>query len=626
MPAEDASQPPSSTSPTSSSECSSSPSAPLLAVIALSAAAAYLLHTLHRPRGPRPDPAAPALIRAWLAVDPDPETRELASELLTSYLRNPASEDLHARILAFDRSNRLRFGTAGIRAKQGPGYDRINCLVVIALSQALVKVARRYGDGVKRVVIGYDARKNSRKLAAVIARVFKHAGWEVYLFGKFVPTPFVSFAVPFLNSTWGICVTASHNPPQDNGVKVFGNDGIQIRPDVAAQIEHMIPECSRPHAVYSVEERTREEMRDPYSEVSDAYYSRMKSLCRRFENNTSTKPVVYTACHGIGYTYVCEMFRKFALPAPVPCKEQMEPDPTFPTLPFPNPEETGALDLAVATAKDAGLKVILANDPDADRLGVAEVLENGDVRVFSGDEIAMLFADYLSQGVEKERLKNYVVIASTVSSKILQAMAKVRGFQFRESLTGFKWLNKMAVDVMKDDLQVLLVYEEAIGYNITGNIVRDKDGVSGAALFAELSGTIYANGSTLSRRLSMLYEECGTHIAYNGYLRLGENSPSVKTIFDEVRRNGFPKEFGNAVVVSVRDLTTGMDTGELNRIAKLPSDSKSQFLTFRCSLDAEENEVNLYIHLRGSGTGKFSYLARIIHGGRLSCFKGYLRY
>lgn len=544
-------------------------------------------------------PAVCALARAWLSIDPDPQTRAQVSTLLHQFLANPHAPSRLPD--ALDSSRRLRFGTAGIRAPQGPGYDRINTLVLIGVAQALLRVSSVVS---KPLVIGYDARHNSRKYAVVLADVFKQAGAKVLLFFKPVPTPFVAYAVLKKNCALGLCVTASHNPPADNGLKVFHSDGIQIRPGFASRVERVLPECSRPLKTYALTHADLGPVEDPFDEITESYYEQAAKLSLRPIQNSESF-VVYTACHGIGYPYILDMFKRFNLPKPIPCEEQCEPDPAFPTLPFPNPEEAGALDLAVQTASQIrGARVVLANDPDADRLGVAEVFESGAYRRFTGDEIALLFVDYMTTAQSNEDMTKFATVASAVSSKVLAALGEKRGFTFREALTGFKWLNKEAVTLEEEGKTVLLTYEEALGYNVTRNLVRDKDGISAAALFAELAGHTYESGKTLSARLEEVYEEIGVHMSHNGYLRTSQKSPSTSSIFESARKEGWPPVLGKAIVKSVRDLTYGTDTAEPDGKARLPRDMSSQFLTFRCEGDDSiSSGSSLIIHFRGSGTG-----------------------
>lgn len=544
-------------------------------------------------------PAVCALVRAWLSVDPDPVTRDQVQSLLLQYLSSQTG--LTRLLVALDSSSRLRFGTAGLRAEIGPGYDRFNSLVVLAAAQALARVSRPTS---RVVVVGHDARAQSRKFAVLVADVFRQYGAQVRLFSRPVPTPWVAFAVLKFNAAIGLCVTASHNPPKDNGLKVFWNDGIQIRPHIAQKVESIVKDCARPWHTYALTDEQLPPLPDPYQEVTDAYLSAITTALSNPMPHLKKPKIVYTACHGVGTPFVQQIFERFQLPPLILVKEQCTPDPMFPTLPFPNPEEKDALDLAIETAKTHNAQIILANDPDADRLGVAEIAQDGSIRIFNGDEIALLFADYLTVSASED-LVNCAVVASTVSSKILASMARKRGFTFREALTGFKWINKVALDLEHEGKTVLLSYEEAIGYNVTRNIVRDKDGVSASAVFAQLAAFVYNQKKTLVQRMRELVQECGPHISNNGYYRASSESPTTTAIFEAARSRGLPKRLGSAVVTSVRDLTYGTDTAEEDGKSLFPCSSASQFLTFRCSKEGDSRDAcPLIIHLRGSGTGK----------------------
>lgn len=595
-------------------DCSSSsqPLSPLpaflLAASAAAVAAALSYYLRSRRRVLLPPKNAPsaicALARAWNAQDPDPQTRAEVSAWLSRYLTTPDVEELRSLPDALDPSKRLHFGTAGIRAVVGAGYDRLNVLTLIAIAQATCIVSNPRDQ---TVVVGHDARLDSRKFAVVVADVFHQYGAKVLLFSRPVPTPFVAYAVREMNCRVGLCVTASHNPAKENGLKVFWEDGIQIRSGIADQIERSVKDASHPWKSYALTDAELGDVDDPFDYIANSYYYQITNtlLNQSLDVNASSAPVVYTACHGVGTPYIQEMFSHFGLPAPILCPQQCDPDPSFPTLPFPNPEEKGALDLAIRTAKHHGASLILANDPDADRLGAAEVGSDGAVRVFTGDEIALLLADYLSSGMQESQLVDCALVTSTVSSKVLASMARKRGFLFKESLTGFKWLNKEAANLEEDGKLVLLTYEEAIGFNVTRNIVRDKDGISAAAVFAEMSGVVHRTGKTLAGKIDDLLDECGMHMSYNGHLRLSGASPNTKDIFERARQSGFPDKFDKAAVKSVRDLTYGTDTAEPDGISRLPGDFNAQFLTFRCAgRDRTSESSSVIIHLRGSGTGK----------------------
>lgn len=575
--------------------------------------------------------AACALARAWLSIDPDPDTRTEVSTWLTSYLNQqgdssthdgsfscrPSGSSIRPLLDALDPSSvssRLRFGTAGVRSVVGAGYDRINAVTVINVAQAVASSKQTRN---RIVVVAHDARPSSRKFAVLIARVFLHANANVRLFSQAVPTPLAAFDALTSKANVALVVTASHNPRPDNGVKVYDTDGIQLRPSAASRVEANMQNTIKPWCAYEIDEADLLPLvTDPLAEARSAYVRAIVDgvRMRGEEENARAPPAVYTACHGVGYAFIKELFHAFGLPSVIPCEEQCEPNGNFPTLPFPNPEEKGALDIAIATARRHNARLILANDPDADRFAAAELGSgdwdgDGNTRIFTGDEIAALLADYITTQLQKDGstkdLTQYAVVASTVSSKFLASMARKRGFSFHESQTGFKWLNKTAVDLENDEKIVILTYEEAIGYNITRNIVRDKDGVSAAALFYEMTGYLYESGNTLTNRVQELFDECGVHLTNNGSLRLSAVSPSTKTIFDTARSVGFPKSLGGVSVQSYRDLTNGVDTAGQEGKSEFPADPTSQFLTFRCSRNKQDNDCPLNIHLRGSGTGTF---------------------
>lgn len=644
---------PSSSSSSSSSTCQTETSSEtpipffVVAGVGIAITAAYVIHKVRKNNYLRPVPlhdpddspsAACALARAWLAADPDPETKAEVQAWLSAHLAskcgsasstgtgsNSAStastSSFVPRPLLLDAldpsaaSNRLFFGTAGVRAAVGAGYDRLNALTVIAVAQAVAQTVSPRGEVVS---IGHDARHSSRKFALLVAQVFHHAGASVRMFSRPVPTPLVAFDALNNHAKCALVVTASHNPPQDNGIKVYDADGIQLRPEMAHRIEARMQQraSSKPLRAYEITETSSltKLFIDPLATARKAYINKVQSIIqwRSKDENGRAPRAVYTACHGVGYDYIGELFSTLGLPAVIPCEAQVEPDGDFPTLAFPNPEERGALDLALQTARTHGASLVLANDPDADRFAAAELASDGMARVFTGDELAALFVDWMtSRLVERHGsghdMSRYAVVTSTVSSKLLASMARQRGFTFHESMTGFKWLNKTAVDLERNvGKTVLLTYEEAIGFNVTRNVVRDKDGVSAAAMFYEMAAWIYASKTTLVDRLREIIDECGVHVSNNGFFRLSSQSPTTKAIFDAARKAGLPSRIGDMYVMSYRDLTNGVDTAEPQKKSSFPADASSQFLTFRCSKDPSNmDNPPMIIHLRGSGTGKF---------------------
>jgi phosphomannomutase len=461
------------------------------------------------------------------------------------------------------------------------------------------------------VVIGYDHRAlgsvSSARLGALAAAVCSVLKVKTYLYTHIVSTPMVPFCVKHLKAAAGIMVTASHNPKEDNGYKVYWGNGAQIIPPIDHDIASLIEENLEPWDAALYAETTVASASalpttvDPEesADVVNEYFRCVSTMSRLRSANSTTSPVVYTAMHGVGHAFVKRSFAAFDLPEPIPVPEQVSPDPTFPTVEFPNPEEgKGALALAMRTADAAGAKLILANDPDADRLAVAE--KNGEAGwyVFTGNEIGTLLADWLLQGVARERGvvpaeapgpldlahppnvgRDVCVLATTVSSKAVRAIARHYGASFEETLTGFKWLGNRAIQLRAKGSTVVLGVEEAIGFCI-GDVVLDKDGVSAAAVFAEMAGELAAAGLSCLDRLTAIRRATGFFASCNKYLRVTDKEV-VDAIFRRIRNEGrYILRFGPIVVENIRDLTgEGMDTASDDGRPSLPT-SSSHMITF----------------------------------------------
>ena len=429
--------------------------------------------------------------RAWLAEDPDPETRGEVERLL-------ATHDEAGLLAAF--GGRLQFGTAGLRGELGPGPARMNLALV---RRAAAGFAAYLGRS-RAVVIGYDARHKSAEFAADSAAVLAGAGLDAILLPRPLPTPVLAFAIRHLGCDGGIMVTASHNPAADNGYKVYLGDGAQIIPPADREISDAIDAVPALHTV-----AMSDRFRVAGDEVVEAY---LAAITDAVAPDPGPLRIVYTPMHGVGGTVALEALRRagFADVQVVPA--QWEPDPDFPTVAFPNPEEPGALDLAFAEAGACGADVILANDPDADRLAVAV---GG--RRLTGDEVGCLLADHLlrrSAPTGRERL----VVTSIVSSTLLGRIAADAGAHYERTLTGFKWIVRPAL--AHPDWDFVLGYEEALGYSV-GGIVRDKDGISAALVVAELAAALKARGLTLLDRLAELDARYGRYRTAQRSFRLG---------------------------------------------------------------------------------------------------------
>ena len=451
------------------------------------------------------DPAVRAAAEAWLAADPDPHTRaELETLLASAGTDAGAAEELRRR---FD--GRLRFGTAGLRAPLGTGPARMNRVVVRSATAAVMATL----PAGARVVIGHDARRNSDVFAADAAAVVASAGGEALFLGQ-VPTPVAAHAVVDRKADAGIVITASHNPPGDNGYKLYDAGGVQIVPPTDAAVEaHMsaaslpprhVPAPSGGGTIHHVD-----------SDATERYLAEMaRRLWQRPSGNEPLR-VVYTPLHGVGATVLLALFERLGLPRPLLVASQAVPDGDFPTVAFPNPEEPGALDAAYALAAEQGADLVIANDPDADRLAVAvpaAISDDGSGdpawRRLTGDELGVLLADcLLRRRAATGNDEPVLMAASVVSSRMLQAMAADAGVSYAETLTGFKWIAR-AADGRSERL--LFGYEEALGYAVC-DAVRDKDGISAAALAVLLAGELHAEGSSLIGRLDELHCRHGVH-------------------------------------------------------------------------------------------------------------------
>jgi phosphomannomutase len=409
--------------------------------------------------------------RAWLADDPDADTRAELESLLA------AGDDA---ALAERFAARLQFGTAGLRGELGAGPNRMNQALV---RRAAAGLARYLGSG-RRVVIGFDHRDKSEAFAHDSAAVMAAAGLHVALLPRPLPTPVLAFAIKHLSSDAGVMVTASHNPARDNGYKVYLGDGAQIVPpadqDISAAIDRVGTVSTIP-------------LSDAYRVLDDGVLEAYLEAATQLVLCEGPRDVriVYTPMHGVGRAVAVEALRRAGFSDVHVVVEQGEPDPAFPTVAFPNPEEPGALDLAHRDARLVDADLVVANDPDADRLAVAV----GDRRL-SGDEVGALLGHHLlsTRPCERGRL----VVSSIVSSTLLERIATDLGARSERTLTGFKWIVRPAL--AHPELEFVLGYEEALGYTI-GNLVRDKDGISAALVVAELAASLKAEGRTLLDRL-----------------------------------------------------------------------------------------------------------------------------
>ncbi|WP_055615597.1 phospho-sugar mutase [Streptomyces phaeochromogenes] len=470
-----------------------------------------------------------ARAKAWLAEDPDAETREELAKLIDA----EDTAELTARF-----SGTLQFGTAGLRGELGAGPMRMNRAVVIRAAAGLAAYLKAKGQTGGLVVIGYDARHKSADFARDTASVMTGAGLRAAVLPRPLPTPVLAYAIRHLGAVAGVEVTASHNPPRDNGYKVYLGDGSQIVPpadaEIAAEIAAItsLADVPRPDSGWEILD----------DGVLDAYLARTDEVLAA--GSPRTARTVYTAMHGVGKETLLAAFARAGFPEPVLVAEQAEPDPDFPTVAFPNPEEPGAMDLAFAKAHETDPDLIIANDPDADRCAAA-VKEGGAWRMLRGDEVGALLAEHLVR-----RGARGTFAESIVSSSLLGRIAEKAGLPYEETLTGFKWIARVE--------GLRYGYEEALGYCVDPEGVRDKDGITAALLITELASELKSGGRTLLDLLDDLAVEHGLHATDQLSVRVDD----LSLISDAMRRlrEQPPTRLAGLSVTKAEDLTKGTDT------------------------------------------------------------------
>ena len=469
--------------------------------------------------------------RAWAADDPDATTRAELERLVAEAADDPAGDAAADLADRFDGT--LEFGTAGLRGALGAGPNRMNRVVVTRAAAGLASYLRREGHDGGTVVVGYDARHGSDVFARDTAEVMTGAGLRAVVLPRPLPTPVLAYAVRRLGCVAGVMVTASHNPPQDNGYKVYLGDGSQIVPPADADIAAEIA------AVGSVADVPRGAGWERLGEdVLEAYLADVAGLVADGPRDLVS---VYTPLHGVGGETVAEVMERAGFPAPHVTPAQAEPDPDFPTVAFPNPEEPGAMDLAMGLAQDVGADVVLANDPDADRCAVAVPGPHG-WRVLRGDEVGALLGDFLLRsGV------GGVYASSIVSSSLLGVLAASYGQPHRETLTGFKWIGRVE--------GLAYGYEEALGYCVAPALVRDKDGVSALLRVAELAALLKSEGRTLDDRLDEIARAHGLFATDQLSVRVTDPAQITETM--QRLRSRPPEVLGGLAVQGVDDLSLG---------------------------------------------------------------------
>jgi phosphomannomutase len=507
-------------------------------------------------------------IAAWTAQDPDPQTRKQADDLLIA----SDSGDTRAMAELVDAfTSRLQFGTAGLRGALGPGPNRMNRVVVGQAAAGLATYLLDQGLAGGKVIIGFDARHNSDVFARDTAEIMSGAGFQTMITSKPLPTPVVAFGIRHLGCVAGVVVTASHNPPQDNGYKVYLGDGSQIVPPADAQISSRIEEVAK----HSLGEVLRSQSYSVLGEqLVDAYLDRIAALVP--PDATRELRWVYTPLHGVGGSLVERAVAVCRFPAARVVAEQANPDPEFPTLAFPNPEEPGAIDLALAQARQISADLVIANDPDADRCAIATVVDR-QWRMLRGDELGVLLGDdALRRGVHG------TYACSIVSSSLLSTMAAAYGQPFVYTLTGFKWIARVP--------GLAYGYEEAIGYCVDPEAVADKDGISALIRVLTLAAGLKAQGQTIADRLDEIARRYGVYETDQMSVRVAD----LKIIAAAMARlRADPPAMLSGLPTAVVDLADGSDglpptdavliTGETIKVVVRPSGTEPKL---KCYLEA----------------------------------------
>jgi phosphomannomutase len=478
------------------------------------------------------DHALIAEVKAWIEDDPDPVTASHLQKLLDT------GDEAMLRTYF---SGFLQFGTAGLRGPNGPGPSCMNRAVVGRTAAGIAAYMKT--RGMTRVVIGRDARYGSADYAIESAEIFSGAGMEVFLLPRALPTPVLAYATTALTADVGVMVTASHNPPQDNGYKVYigpDADGIAyassqiINPTdgfIADEIEKITSLKSQPRGhSWTVLDDT----------LINEYVQRTAALGRK----PGSLKIVYTAMHGVGTETLARVFKTAGFPDLILVAEQADPDPDFPTVAFPNPEEPGAIDLALVTARAHNADLVIANDPDADRCAAAIKDRSGHWRMLRGDELGVIFGEWIARTSPRGIFGN-----SIVSSSILRKISAHYGIDFREVLTGFKWLAKI------EDLA--FGYEEAIGYAVDSETVNDKDGISAAIFLAQIATDLAAVGKDLNDLLDEVWRRHGFHATEQISIRV-EDMSAITELLAGLRSNP-PQEIAGQTVESIDDLAAPTD-------------------------------------------------------------------
>lgn len=556
--------------------------------------------------------------RAWADLDPDPATAASLTELVSLAEAGTPSA---LQQLKDSFSGTLQFGTAGLRAALGPGPNRMNRVVVrraaAGFASFLVQAVEKASPGTRpRAVVGFDARYNSDIFAQETAAVFTAAGIDTLLMPAALPTPLLAYAVRALECDGGVMVTASHNPPQDNGYKVYlgrhaveeSGRGAQI---VAPYDALIAAEIDKAPAVDSIS-LAEDGWGVLETGIASDYEAAAAALAKADLFPARDLKIVLTPMHGVGGDTAVAVLQAAGFTDVTVVSEQAQPDPDFPTVSFPNPEEPGALDLALAAAARADADIVLANDPDADRAAVAaKDPDTGAWRMLRGDEVgALLGAHVVARlSASTEETHDGVFANSIVSSRLLARIAAAAGYAHEETLTGFKWISRVP--------GLIYGYEEALGYCVAPDLVRDKDGISAAVLIAELAAAAKADGKTIFDTLDELYLVHGLHASDQLSIRVADLG-LLNAMMNRLRVSP-PESFGGSAVESFLDLAEGSEklpptdgllylTRDLTRVIIRPSGTEPKL---KCYLEVIQS-VGSAAELPGARAAARAALDRVL--------------
>ena len=523
-----------------------------------------------------------AAARAWLAQDPDPVTRAELAEVIDQAESGDAAAiaDLDDR---FD--GRLAFGTAGLRGRLGAGSNRMNRVLVGQAAAGFAAYLREKAasGSVPTVVIGYDGRRNSDVFARDSAELFAGAGLRAVLLPRLLPTPVLAFAVRHLGAAAGVMVTASHNPPDDNGYKVYlggADEGSQIVSPADGEIAAHIQRVADAGDLGALPRSEAYEIAD--ESVIEAYIAATATVAPA-PAGAAGMNWVYTAMHGVGYETLARILETAGYPLPTVVEAQIEPDGRFPTVAFPNPEEPGAMDLAFETARAAGAEFLLANDPDADRLAVAvpDPAADGGWRRLTGNDVGLLLGWRAA-----ERASGGSLACSLVSSPGLQTVAEHYGLDFHATLTGFKWISRAP--------GLVYGFEEALGYLVNPGTVRDKDGISAAIAMLGMIAEAREQGETLADVIARFHDTFGAFASGQVSIRL-DDVAVIGTIMATLRAQA-PASIGGVAVERIEDLLDGADGTPPSDVLRLWLTDGSRVIV---RPSGTEPKLKVYLDVRG---------------------------